>query len=294
MNTRLSLHEIKQASKRAFPSAYEYYASWQNQEVRRRTLAILSSTDTPAHYDAAFDALQKSYVQWWPDYDFDGHSTWARGCERALSLLKLEALRVPKLAVLDAGCGDGVTGHALASYGHEVTLNDTDDWRDPRTHALPFVQGNVCGRLPLAEASFDLLVSYNAFEHIEDPKRGLDELVRLCKVGGHIYIEFNPLYCSPLGLHAFSFMMPYPQFLFSPSFIEANVKELGPNDLNKWRVAQFREVWRSCGCDVVSSSEVVDHRHLGIVSKYPKAFSGSQLTLEDLTVCSMSVLLRKG
>lgn len=197
-----------------------------------------------------------------------------------------------------------MTGVAVAGFGDaRVVLNDAQDWRDVRARHLPFVEGDMCGQLPLESASFDFLYSYNAFEHVQDPKSALHELVRLCKTGGHIYIEFNPLYCSPLGLHAFSFLMPYPQFLFSPEFIGRKVKELGVNDLghkaehlqptNKWRVGQFREIWRNSGCDIVRLVEGSDERHLWIVAQFPGAFRGRRLTIDDLTIASVAVLLRK-
>ena len=271
--------------------------------MAERLAPILEESQTPESYDSEFETLQNSYSKWWDDYGFDGYSTWARGCERATRLLEVPTLRRPNLDVFETGCGDGMTAHVLESYGHQVTLNDAADWRDDRARTLPFVQGDICGRLPLKNESFDLLISYNAFEHIQDPRSGLAELVRLCKTDGHIYIEFNPLYCSALGLHAFSFFMPYPQFLFSPSLIDSKIRELGANDLgqnlpylqptNKRRLAEFRELWHSSGCTIVSLVEEVDPRHLGIVLKYPGAFSGRNLTVEDLSVSAVKVLLKK-
>jgi SAM-dependent methyltransferase len=295
----LSLRDLK----RTFPGMYDHYVQHEVRKMLKQVAAIVASPEPPQRYDAEFDTIQSSFKPWWGDYGYDAYSTWARGCERAVSLLKLEPARRPALSVFEAGTGDGMTGWVLASYGHQVTLNDADDWRDDRARSLPFVQGSVCSRLPLAAESFDLLLSYNGFEHIEDPKAGLEEMVRLCKPGGHIFIQFDPLFCSPLGLHAFSFMMPYPQFLFSEPFIDRKVKELGVNDLgqtqpflqptNKWRLGQFRALWRSCGCDVVDLSEVAEHRFLGTILKFPKAFSGNHLTVEDVTVKAITVLLRK-
>ena len=293
--------------KRAFPSAYSRYIRWQYRRVSlaKRVEAILCSDESPSYYDDEFEALQNSYTRWWGDYEYDGYSTWARGFERALKLMAVPDLRALDLQVFEAGCGDGMTSYALASYDNarQVTLNDTDDWRDSRAKPFPFIAGDVCSRLPLDGDSFDLVLTYNTFEHFEDPQAALTELTTLCKKGGYIYIEFDPLYCSPLGLHAFSFLMPYPQFLFSPSFIERKVKELGVDDLgkesgglqstNRWRVAQFRELWRSSGCEIVSLKERAEPRHLSIVTQFSKAFCGRGLTVDDLVVHRTSVLLRK-
>lgn len=149
----------------------------------------------------------------------------------------------------------------------------------------------------------DLVLSYNAFEHVEDPQTTLLEFSRVCKATGHIFTDFNPLYCSALGLHAFCFTFPYPQFLFSPEFIEAKVRSLGVWDLgrradslqptNQWRLNQYRKIWSTGGLEIVSQSEERDDRHLFFVERFPECFRGRGLTLDDLIVSHVSVLLRK-
>src|SRR5271165_3963440 len=216
---------LKDVAKSAFPGAYARYVHWQYERapLSRRIEPLLASNSAPRYYDERFEELQSSYSRWWPEYGFDNYSTWARGCERAIKLLGMADLRMRDLEALEVGCGDGMTSYALASYRNtsRFILNDTEDWRDARAMSFHFVNGNVCRTLPIDSNSFDLVMTYNAFEHVEDPRTALSELIRLCRSNGHIYIEFGPLYCSPLGLHAFSFKMPYPQFLFSPEFVEA-------------------------------------------------------------------------
>ena len=302
-----SMQTLKNAAKSAFPDAYTRYLRWQHRRVplSARIAPILASKADPICYDEHFERLQGSYTQWWPEYGYDEYSTWARGCQRAMKVLRAPDLGARDLAVFEAGCGDGMTGYALAAYRKtsRIVLNDTEDWRDARAMSFPFVKGNICGRLPVDSDSFDLVITYNTFEHIEDPAAAFAELVRICRRGGYIHIDFNPLYCSPLGLHAFSFLMPYPQFLFSPPLVEAKVQELGVKDLgkdfdclqstNKWRVAQFRDLWRGPACEVVSLVEEKDERHLGVVVEFPRAFGGRGLTAEDLIVQGVSVLLRR-
>jgi SAM-dependent methyltransferase len=301
---------LKDTAKKAFPDAYAGYLRWRYKRIplANRVGPILMSTTVPATYDDEFDTLQNSHAKWWDDYRYDRYSTWARGRERVSKLLTLapELRALKELATFEAGCGDGMTSSALASYigeGGRVILNDTDDWRDERARSFPFVKGDICAELPLPSESFDLAVTYNTFEHVSDPQAALRELVRVCKKGAYILIDFAPLFCSALGLHAFSFRMPYPQFLFSTTMIEQKVKELGVEDLgqthdslqttNRWRIAQFRDLWHSSGCDVVSLTEEVDDRHLGLVTQYPNAFSGRGLTLDDLLVWGVVILLRK-
>lgn len=259
---------------------------------------------TPQVYDddRIFNDLKSSYTQWW-DYGFDDYNKWSRGIERTVDLLKLEELRRPGLSIFEAACGDGMTGCALAGYGHNVVLNDLEDWRDTRATSLTFVKGDICQSLPLKSEFYDLVISYNFFEHVYDPVTALNELVRMCNKNGYIYLFFDPLYSSPLGLHAFCFTIPYPQFLFSSEFIEAKVRQCGVYDLaktsydlqptNKWRLSQFIALFENCGCDIVFINKTLDFRFLNIIDNFPRAFTGRGMTLDDVTTNGISVMLKK-
>src|SRR5687768_6874627 len=170
---------------------------------RARIESILARTDPPQVGDAeaAFEQLQRD-CKLKKEYGYERFDAWWRGAQRCFWISPMCDLREPGKHVLEATCGDGMTGHAFASYGHDVTLHDLEDWRDPRAKALPFVQGSLARPLALGDAQFDLVMSYNAFEHLDDPAHAIKELVRVCKPGGHLYIDFGPLYASAWGLHA--------------------------------------------------------------------------------------------
>jgi hypothetical protein len=98
--------------------------------------------------------------------------------------------------------------------------------------------------------------------------------------------------------------MPYPQFLFSAEFLERKLDYLGIEDLgrkrtslqplNRWRVAQFRDLWNRSGCELLRCDVAwVDVNHLRMVEAFPEAFRGRGLSLEDLLAQSLTVLLRK-
>jgi len=299
-----------------FPEAYRLYLRLRVRQApppRQISLAdkleqvkeILCSNEEPRYYDSeeVFNKLQNSYTQWWPDYRYDAYSTWARGTERTVALLALPGMRDPHRKILDTGCGDGMTGYVLGSYGHEVILNDLEEWRDVRAQRLRFVPGDLCAGLALDDDEMDLVLSYNAFEHITDPAAALTEMIRVCRPGGYIYIDFCPLFCSPLGLHAFSFLMPYPHFAFSAALIDRKVREIGIEDLgqvnyalqptNKLRLAYFRQLWKDSGCEVISLIETVDTSHLDFIVAHPNGFKGQGLTCEDVSTSRIQVTLRK-
>ena len=308
------IQNAKANARRRFPRLYGRWAEWQKGRLPEQVCQILASKDPYENYgEDVFDSLQHAYGPLWDEYGFDKYSTWRRGVERVLHLLEKPAFRGQRnLKVMEAACGEGMTGDAFENAGHQVTLHDLADWRDERTKHLDFVPGNLCERLPLPAESFDLICSWNSFEHLESPKTALAELTRMCKKGGYIYLDFAPLWCSPLGLHALAFHMPYAQFLFSEEMIETKMQECAPcaptpvaqegawtdkkkhmDLMNKWRIGDFRELWNKSGCELISLKETTVSSHINAIANYPLAFRGRGLTLDDVTVAAIAVLLKK-
>ena len=299
-----ALAVLKQCGRAIAPNLHRRYVEHQRASLLHRVSAVVSEPSASVTLnETEFDDLQRRYKQWWAQYDFDAYSTGRRAYERALSFLKLEPLRIPGKNVLEIACGDGMSGTALSIYGHHVTLLDYQDWRDSRAQRQQFVKSNLSEPIPLPNSSYDFIFSFNAFEHIPDPALAMNEMVRVLKPGGLILIDFNPLYASPLGLHAFCFTMPYPQFLFSDEIISLKLKSLGLNDLgkvmdalqplNRWRIQQFRALWRRSDCEIIEYNEIKNSNHLDMVFKYPQAFRGRGLLSDDLVVEGMRVVLRK-
>jgi hypothetical protein len=89
--------------------------------------------------------------------------------------------------------------------------------------------------------------------------------------------------------------MPYPQFLFSPTFIDAKLEKLGIFDLgqkrsklqylNRLKPSQFSESWNGPKFEIAGSNPVSDEEHLGIIIEYPECFCGRGLAYQDVT-CS--------
>lgn len=277
--------------------------------LRERAVAAaaaraLRADGDPEPLDHEFEAFQNAYpVQ--KDYGYGHFDKWERAMRRARYFLEAaEVLQTPGLTVLELGCGDGTLGRVLSEYPHNVVLSDLDDWRDEGVRHLPFVKGDVCEGLDLDDGSVDAVVSYNTFEHVGDPQAAFDEIVRVCRPGGHVRLAFGPLYASPWGLHAYrSLLMPYPQYLFSEGFVREKLREIGIRDLgedrdelqplNGWTPGRFCALWADGPVRVVSEGFNVDRSHLDVVAQNPGAFRGRGLTLRDVTTANVYVTLQR-
>jgi SAM-dependent methyltransferase len=92
----------------------------------------------------------------------------------------------PDRHVLDYGCGAGETVETgvrdgLDIYGVEVFYEGGNTRELVRAKGLlgSRVRELVDGRIPFADASFDVVVSNQVFEHVEDMEPALDEICRV-------------------------------------------------------------------------------------------------------------------
>jgi len=108
-------------------------------------------------------------------------------------------LRSPR--VLDAGCGTGVNLADYESFGATVGIEF-----DPHAAILcaarghhRVVVGSLC-RLPFGDARFDLVISTDVIEHIDDDAAALIELRRVLAAGGRMVIT-TPAYSWAYSSH---------------------------------------------------------------------------------------------
>jgi SAM-dependent methyltransferase len=253
--------------------------------------------------ESEFDALQRKYPKR-PEYGYDHCSLVNRANRRFAEIYCQANVGCRRLRILEIGAGDGMLGVLLATAGHNVTLCDFEDWRSDAAKHLHFIAADCCLGIPFDTGNFDLVCSFNSFEHFHNPRYVFDEAMRVTKAGGLMHFDFGPLYCSPWGLHAYrSLRMPYPQFLFSQEFIEAKLTKLGIWDLGKqrtelqnlnmWKPSQFTNLWNRDGCEVSNYQEHTDESHLKLIRRYPNSFSGRGLTYRDVTCSALSVTIRK-
>lgn len=103
---------------------------------------------------------------------------------------------------LDVGTGVGTLPEALAHAGADVVALDLQDRRVPATRRTGFVVGRG-ERLPFRDDAFDGVISSNVLEHVADTWGLIDELLRVCRPGGLVYLSWTNWY-SPFGGHEWS------------------------------------------------------------------------------------------
>ena len=126
-------------------------------------------------------------------HEVEDHMWWFRGMERiSLALVERFAAETSELAILDAGCGTGGMLHPLSRFGSVTALDRSAEAlrlaKTRNTGAL--VQASV-ERLPLAEASFHLVTSFDVLYHLDvrTDTEALVEIARVLRPGGAFLVR---------------------------------------------------------------------------------------------------------
>jgi GT2 family glycosyltransferase/ubiquinone/menaquinone biosynthesis C-methylase UbiE/glycosyltransferase involved in cell wall biosynthesis len=116
---------------------------------------------------------------------------------------------VTEKVVLDLACGEGYGSALMSEVAHSVTGLDLAD--EAISHAsstyafrnnLKFLQGSAHA-LPLSEASFDVVVSFETIEHLVEQAELLAEIRRVLRPEGVLVVSSpnRPIYSEQSGEH---------------------------------------------------------------------------------------------
>ncbi|HNJ78681.1 MAG TPA: class I SAM-dependent methyltransferase [Marmoricola sp.] len=145
-------------------------------------------------------------------------------------------LNLDQVQLLDVGGGPGYFRDAFTGAGATYYSLDADVGELSGLGEIG--PGTVIGsglELPFRDDSFDLVYSSNVLEHVPDPWRMADEMVRVTKPGGVTYLSYT-LWYGPWGGHETA-----PWHYFGGSFARRRyAARHGHEPKNKWGESLFR------------------------------------------------------
>lgn len=120
---------------------------------------------------------------------------WRAGQQRRLEMIARAAGERIHGLVLENGCGVGMYVEKLTGLGgHVIGLEfDLERAHDARVKSDRII--NAAGEfIPLPSSTFDLILSHEVIEHVQDDRAAICEMIRLLKIGGRAAI-----FCPNLG-----------------------------------------------------------------------------------------------
>ncbi|MCR4407157.1 MAG: methyltransferase domain-containing protein [Anaerolineae bacterium] len=128
------------------------------------------------------DAQDKAIILGHPSY------VWRYGQERRLNLINRYAPLAGK-RILDAGCGLGMYVRAFHRFSDQVYGVDIDAEKvEEAGRELSTVLVASAEALPFPDGFFDVVLSHEVLEHVEDDRQGMKEACRVLRPGGRLVV----------------------------------------------------------------------------------------------------------
>jgi len=90
--------------------------------------------------------------------------------------------------ILDIGCGDGEYTTLFCKNKNEVVGLDLKNIVKREYKKFKFVKGDA-ENLPFPDESFDLVISFDVLEHIQDDLKAIKEMHRVLRKNGRCFLE---------------------------------------------------------------------------------------------------------
>ncbi len=139
--------------------------------------------------------LEKAALRGEPSY------VWREGQQRRLEMILGAAGERRGGRILENGCGVGMYVEHLAPEGGQVfgLEYDRERVRQAAARSSRILQG-AGEALPLPDQTFELILSHEVIEHVQDDRTAIREMVRVLKPGGRIVL-FCPNRGYPFETH---------------------------------------------------------------------------------------------
>ena len=139
--------------------------------------------------------LNKAALRGEPSY------VWRAGQQRRLEMIIRTAGERIKGNILENGCGVGMYVEHLNPFGGTVIGLEYDFERAAEARInSPHILNAAGESLPLPTATFDLILSHEVIEHVQNDRSAIQEMVRTLKPGGRAVI-FCPNRGYPFETH---------------------------------------------------------------------------------------------
>ncbi len=239
-------------------------------------------------------------------YDFDSNMKRAKERYTFLNDKLNEYNKTLKNSdVLELGCGDGLICALVKEQGARSVAIDIDNSLfDKYASDRGVVYKTMdASNLEFKDATFDVIFSHNGFEHFSDPAAVYRECRRVLRPGGMMYFQFNPLYYSPFGFHAYkSIPVPYLHILFSENDIlnfalKNNRPEVNVNPLflNRKPADYFRKLFSGeiSGFENLHYAEEKNNYFVDFIRNYPSCFRKENVSFDDFVTSGIRIWTRR-
>lgn len=133
-----------------------------------------------------------------------GHPSyvWRFGQNRRFELIRRHT-RLEAARILDVGCGLGLYVRQFRTLSPDVWGTDIDGEKVAEaSRSLPNISCAPAEVLPFPDCMFDVLLSHEVLEHVDDDRQAVCEAYRVLRHGGRLVI-FAPNRWYPFETHGF-------------------------------------------------------------------------------------------
>ena len=191
--------------------------------------------------------------QWFFDH-------YAGAAEQIVDFLGGDGITLEGKRVADIGAGDGIIDLGLVHRGRPRSLVGFDiiptnapdllrrardqEVADELPRELEFRTSEPT-RLPADDASFDIAVTWSAFEHVREPIGVLREIRRILTPSGILFLQLWPFYHSERGSHLWEWFPGFHHLVDDSPAVEETVRANTTNEVwSEYMLKEFRELNR--------------------------------------------------
>ena len=145
--------------------------------------------------------MDKSYLEQYGDLE---NNHWWFVVRRKIILQTMRRFiarqPAPAITILNAGAASGVSSKWMSVLGRVVSLeNEPLFVASLREQQMEVIEASV-DDIPIGDNIFEVVCAFDVIEHIKDDRKAVEELIRVCKPGGLLFLAV-PAFNSIRGNH---------------------------------------------------------------------------------------------